>query len=299
MGVAGKIFGLADYVIGLVFDFPYFDVYFIGRPFSIFSALACGALRFMSGEFVAAGIDKCRRPSETLQLYEFEACPFCRKVREALNVLDLDALIKPCPKQREGAFMGSIEGSRFRGDVALPDGTTRFPVLKDGKNTIRGSEEIVDYLWREYGSDATAPLNYRLGRKADGFMPLFMLPMLIRLRSSCGLYATPSRQPQKPLALYGYEPSPFVKVVREALCCLELPYLLISMPHGSVAKRQTFIEKFGGEMQQGAARRAAGVIQVPLLVDPNTGRSLFESAAIVRYLYDTYGLVSADDTKQS
>ena len=34
------------------------------------------------------------RPAKTLELYEFEACPFCRKVREALSVLDLDALVQ-------------------------------------------------------------------------------------------------------------------------------------------------------------------------------------------------------------
>ena len=38
------------------------------------------------------------RPEKTLELYEFEGCPFCRKVREALTVLDLDAMIYPCPK---------------------------------------------------------------------------------------------------------------------------------------------------------------------------------------------------------
>ena len=38
------------------------------------------------------------RPAKPLVLYEFEGCPFCRKVREALTVLDLEALIYPCPK---------------------------------------------------------------------------------------------------------------------------------------------------------------------------------------------------------
>ena len=31
-------------------------------------------------------------------------------------------------------------------------------------------------------------------------------------------------------------------------------------------------------------------MQVPYLVDPNTGVSMFESADIRRYLYDTYAL---------
>jgi len=33
-----------------------------------------------------------------LILYEFEACPFCRRVRETLSRLDLDCEIRPCPQ---------------------------------------------------------------------------------------------------------------------------------------------------------------------------------------------------------
>ena len=32
----------------------------------------------------------------TLVLYEFEACPFCRRVREMITYLDLSVTIKPC-----------------------------------------------------------------------------------------------------------------------------------------------------------------------------------------------------------
>ena len=39
-----------------------------------------------------------RRPARLLELYEFESCPFCRKVRDALTELDLEAMIYPCPK---------------------------------------------------------------------------------------------------------------------------------------------------------------------------------------------------------
>ena len=38
-----------------------------------------------------------------------------------------------------------------------------------------------------------------------------------------------------------------------------------------------------------AVRAAGGKEQFPLLVDRNTGRTLYESDAIVRYLYETYG----------
>ena len=36
-----------------------------------------------------------------LELYEFEACPFCRKVREALSILDLEAIVL-CRARRAG-----------------------------------------------------------------------------------------------------------------------------------------------------------------------------------------------------
>ena len=61
------------------------------------------------------------RPEQPLQLYEFEACPFCRKVREALSVLDLDADVRPCPKR----------GPRFRAEVQRRGGKAQFPWLVD------------------------------------------------------------------------------------------------------------------------------------------------------------------------
>ena len=53
-----------------------------------------------------------RRPEKPLILYEYEACPFCRKVREALTALDLQADIRPCPRG----------GERFRPDVIAQGG---------------------------------------------------------------------------------------------------------------------------------------------------------------------------------
>src|SRR5262249_19180157 len=60
-------------------------------------------------------------PEKLLQLYEFEACPYCRKVREALTVLDLEVMIYPCPK-------GS---SRFRDVVRARGGREQFPYFVD------------------------------------------------------------------------------------------------------------------------------------------------------------------------
>ena len=38
------------------------------------------------------------RPEQPVILYEFEGCPFCRKAREALSILDLEADITPTPE---------------------------------------------------------------------------------------------------------------------------------------------------------------------------------------------------------
>src|SRR5689334_8747696 len=80
-----------------------------------------------------------RRPDKLLELYEFEACPYCRKVREALTATDVDVLIYPCPRG----------GKRFRPRVAKLGGREQFPYLID-PNTDRAmyeSDDIVKYLY--------------------------------------------------------------------------------------------------------------------------------------------------------
>ncbi len=37
-------------------------------------------------------------PNKSIRLYEFEACPFCRRVRETITFLDLQVEVIPCPK---------------------------------------------------------------------------------------------------------------------------------------------------------------------------------------------------------
>src|SRR4029453_10121332 len=60
-----------------------------------------------------------RRPHQPLRRYECESCPFCRKVREALSILDLEADVFPCPKG----------GERFRPEVVRMGGKAQFPYL--------------------------------------------------------------------------------------------------------------------------------------------------------------------------
>ncbi len=197
------------------------------------------------------------RPEAPLTLYEFEACPFCRKVREAATVLDLDLLVKPCPKG----------GTRFRPEAMALGGKAQFPLLVDGDHVIYESGDIVKHLYQRYG--AGSPSWFLFGPL---FMPLSAACSAVR--PGRGRDARPSRAPAEPLELWSYEVSPYCRLVRERLCELELPYRLHNIAHGS-PKRPAFVEM-------------AGKRQFPYLRDPNTGAALFESAAICDYLDRTY-----------
>lgn len=200
------------------------------------------------------------RPARTLELYEFEACPFCRRVREALSALDLEVNVHPCPK-------GGPNGRRF---VEQRGGKAQFPFLID-PNTGREmyeSGDIVAYLFEQYG---------------EGGVPLRLLPGPLGLatamlagvpRPGRGAFYRDARRPAVPLQLFGFESSPDSRLVREALCELELPYRLTNVAPGS-AHAQTLAERSKG---RGA----------PFLIDPNTGAERGPDDDIVGYLRDTY-----------
>jgi glutathione S-transferase len=201
------------------------------------------------------------RPAQPLELYEFEGCPYCRKVREALTALDLEVMIYPCPKG----------GARFR-DVAIEKGgKALFPYLVD-PNTGKAmyeSSDIVAYLYGKYGAGAVPFLS------SGG--PLFDVTSALASgwRLGAGARAEKSIAPAAPLELWSFEASPFCRIVREVLCALEIPYLLHNVGKGSPS-RDAFVQR-------------SGKMQVPFLVDPNSGVEIFESADIVRYLRATYG----------
>ncbi len=229
------------------------------RPLDVFSSFAASTAR-LGGGMAVAGVGA--RPAKPLTLYDFEACPYCRKVREALSTLDLDALVYPCPNG----------GARFRAEVRRRGGKEQFPYLVD-PNTERAlyeSDDIVRYLCTTYG-DGTVPRALALGPVTDVSS---MVASAWRLGAG-GRYK-PAKTPGSPLELWSFEASPFCRLVREALSALELPYLLHNVAKGS-AKRDAFVAR-------------AGKMQVPYLVDGNTGAALFESADIVRYLEETYAL---------
>jgi len=208
-----------------------------------------------------------KRPEKAIEIYEFQGCPFCRKVRVAVSVLELDVLFKPCPSG----------GTRWRPQAVEKGGKSQFPFMVD-PNTgteMYESDEIVKYLFENYGPGAeNIPLAFAIRNNlllnGIGLIPRNLLGSANKARPSSGQKPVP-----KPLSLWGFETSPFVVLVKEVLCELEIPYTQYSCPRGS-AKRQ--------ELKQRKNR-----FQVPYIEDPNTGAELFESGAIVDYLTSVYG----------
>ena len=221
-----------------------------------------------------------RQPARPLQLYEFEACPFCRLVREALTELDLDALIYPSPHG----------GRRFRPKVAQLGGKQQFPFLVDPNagESMYESGDIIAYLYRTYGG---RPAPTRLLRTLD--VTSSVLASVPRLRA--GSHARPSKAPKRPLELFSFESSPYSRRVRELLCELELPYLLRSTGKARwqdlgppILRAKLFPDLPVVGRTRPELLQRAGKVQVPYLVDPNTGIEMFESQAIREYLLDTY-----------
>lgn len=200
-------------------------------------------------------------------IYEFEGCPFCRKVREAVSILSLEVEYRPCPK----------DGDLFRKEIKQKFGAqATFPFLLDLNNGVKmfESDDIIAYLFQAYG-DGSVPWTLSRGSLYTTVSAGFS--MLSRFwKGSQMLWSKP---PTKPLILWAYEGSPFCKVVREVLCQLQIEHLQISCPRGS-PNRQRLFEK-------------TGRFQVPYLEDPNSGASLFESAAIIEYIQKLYGLKSS------
>ncbi len=223
-----------------------------------------------------------KQPEQVLELYEYEGCPYCRLVREALTELDLDAKIYPCPKG----------GQRFRPGVKERGGKLQFPFLVDPNtgSQMYESAAIINYLRETYAG--RRPRSNPLARSwAVGSSSLTTV-----MRAPRGYRVVASRSPAQPLELYSFESSPFSRLVRERLSEMEIPYLLRNTGKAlwqDMGPSELRARLFPDEPVQGRNRQAllnrAGKVQVPYLIDPNTGTEMFESAKILRYLEQEYG----------
>ena len=231
-------------------------------------ALQLGPFRLRDSSSVLADAP---RPDKPLILYEYDASPFCKRVREMINLLDLEVEYRPCP----GARMG-----KFSEELYKRTGRRTVPYLIDPNTGVElfESNDQIEYLLTTYG-----PSPETFDRKA--LWPITAEGFSVNTATTAALLrgmpanrrqenARPENEDMKPLELWGYECSPFVRPVREKLGSLCLPHVMVSCARGS-ANRDKMFEK-------------TGRFQVPYLVDPNTGIEMFEGPEIVEYLEEVY-----------
>ncbi|MGH7898606.1 MAG: glutathione S-transferase N-terminal domain-containing protein [Candidatus Binatia bacterium] len=223
------------------------------------SSIAATLVRLGFGMELAPG---AKAPAERLALYDFEACPFCRKVREALSHLGLEVEMRPVGK-----------GSPRRAELQQRGGKIMAPYLVDPNSgsEMYESDDIVRYLYTTY-ADGQVPLLQSLGPLNTA---LSAVASAIRLERGVRARVKRPSPPPKLLELYNMESSPYCRKVREALVELDLPYVCKNAPRRSAVREEL--------------RRLGGKVMVPYLADPNTGRAMYESDDIVRYLDETYG----------
>ncbi len=204
------------------------------------------------------------QPKQTLELWDFEGCPYCRKVREVLCELDLDYRAHPVAR-----------GSARRGELRRLGGKVQVPFLVDPNTDTRlyESGDIIAYLNATYGDGARAGWWLPVPRLLDDLDSAAASAVRLGRGSRCRVPSP--RTDVQPLTLYNMEGSPYCRKVREVLCELDLVHLVRNVPRGSLKRAEL-------------AQRG-GKVQVPYLFDPNTGRALYESDDIVAYLEVEYG----------
>ena len=249
----------------------------ISHIFDITMSSVASTLRYWRGS-AASKIEQ--QPEQNIILFDQEGNSECRFVREALTELNLNVMIAPCPKG--GCNIRKLK--RESGSDALP----RL-VDPNTEQILTGRNEILSYLYKEYrNSDVPKKLKSNLINNAQS-------KLVSMARFNAGINNVKSTVPEQALTLYSFESSPFSRPVRELLCELELPYLLINLGKQQAAdwgpakfhftlkpyrplentKRDAFFKKHGN-------------VQVPFLIDPNTHTELFESKDILHYLKKTY-----------
>lgn len=236
----------------------------------------------------ASGTPYPKQPEKALKLYEFEGSPFCRRVREVMTVLNLDYEVYPCPKG----------GQRYRQEMKQLGGKKQFPFLVD-ENTgdqLYESQDIIHYLFKHYGRTGTTPKKYAHYPK----IPVAAFAGTI-LNGARGVWVNKDilnrEAPQQLLELWGFEASPYTRIVRGVLTELELPFKFHNaakerwQDQGLAALRLKpgkYVPLAGGKRER-ILTVMGDNLQVPYLVDPNTGVKMFESAEIVKYLQQQYG----------
>ncbi|MGE8559952.1 MAG: glutathione S-transferase N-terminal domain-containing protein [Acinetobacter sp.] len=229
-----------------------------------------------------------QQPEKPLKLYEFEGSPFCRRVREVMTLLNLDYEVYPCPKG----------GQKYRKIVKEKGGKKQFPFFIDENSGTQmyESQDIIHYLFKHYGRTGKTPKKFTQYPK----IPVAAFAGTI-INGARGVWVNKKiidrPAPEQLIELWGFEASPFTRVVRGVLTELELPFKFHNVPKERWQDMGPAVLRLKpGKYQPltgGKREKIVGImgrdIQVPYLVDPNTGVKMFESADIVKYLNKQYG----------
>ncbi|KAJ6763539.1 THIOREDOXIN FAMILY PROTEIN [Salix purpurea] len=170
--------------------------------------------------------------------------------------------VYPCPK-------GSV---RHREIVRKIGGKEQFPFLVDPNTgvSIYESGDIVKYLFQQYGKGRSPSTGLLESTLFTGWVPTI-------LRAGRGMTLWEKARldpPSKKLELFSFENNPNARLVREALCELELPYILQNVGTGS-QRTKLLVD-------------VSGFQEVPYLIDPNTGAEIGDYKKILAYLFQTY-----------
>jgi glutathione S-transferase len=218
-------------------------------------ALQLGPFRIRDSSSI---LDQAAPPEETIILFDNESSPTCKRVREMMNLLDVTYECRP-------VFGSEID---------------RLPRIVDPNidETISGDDEIIEHLLKQYGPPSSLYDRKALWPITFKEFALVSSQLAIILRGKTGVMkqtnARPDNANMKPIELWAYECSPFVRPVKEKLSTLGLPHVIVSCSRGS-RNRDKMIDKVGR-------------FQVPFIVDDNTGIEMFEGAEIVDYLEAVY-----------
>lgn len=228
------------------------------------SSFATTVVRLGRGLNPTITADRRPAPKHLLELYDFEGCPYCRKVREVLCELDLDYLVHPV-----------AQGSPRRPELKQLGGKLQVPYLVDPNTHTRlyESDDIIDYLNERYGRGQRAGWSLPIPSLLDDLNSAAASAVRLGRGTRCRVEAAPAEL--KPLTLYNMEGSPYCRKVREVLSELDLEYVVRNVPKGS--PKRTDLKERGGK------------VQVPYLIDPNTNAEMYESDDIVEYLNERYG----------
>ena len=252
----------------------------LGHILNISNSVLASSLRGWRGTKASRTV---QQPALLPEIYDQEGNPECRLVREACTELNLDVKIIPLPQG----------GSRYLSRLREVSGGDALPFLDDPNTGTRlaGARDIVDYLYRQYAGK-TAPAQLQPTARN-----LTLSKLATRVRGGSGVMVKGSKGAEIPLTLYSFESSPYSRPVREKLSELELPYTLINLGKQQRADvgPANFRLHLGPYRPLPNTKRSEflashGNVQVPYLIDPNTGTDLFESADILAYLDRTYSV---------